>query len=74
VRPILALTAFLALAIVAAPTARATTLPLDGIAQFIPAGAQLAYAKYKGWKVKKVKRRGPPPWAPAHGRRWKRGW
>jgi hypothetical protein len=74
VRPLLALTAFLVLAIMAAPTARAAALPLDGTAQSISAGAQLVYAKYKGWKVKKVRRRGPPPWAPAHGLRWKRHW
>jgi hypothetical protein len=35
---------------------------------------ELTYAKWKGWKGKKVKYGGPPPWAPAHGYRRKRGW
>jgi hypothetical protein len=76
VRTRLALTAVLALAAMStsSPTARAATLPRDGIVQSIPAATQLAHTKYKAWKVKKVKRGGPPPWAPAHGLRRKRGW
>jgi hypothetical protein len=36
--------------------------------------ADVSFAKYKGPKWKAVKRRGPPPWAPAHGVRRKRGY
>ena len=61
------------LAIAAAPfAARAAPVSPDGITQAI-AGTQLAYAKYKSVKVRtgKVRRHGPPPWAPAHGYRRK---
>lgn len=60
----------LALVSVAPCAAQATPALPDGVVQSI-ADNSLAYAKYKGWKGKAVKRRGPPPWAPAHGRRRK---
>jgi hypothetical protein len=51
--------AFLALAIVAISAARAGEL-INGSAQVL-SGTEMSYAKYKGWKGKAVKRRGPPP-------------
>ena len=73
------LAAVAAVAFVAlAPAAQAAPVAPDGLVQSL-AGKDLAYAKWKGgkgWKGgKKAKwRRGPPPWAPAHGLRRKRGW
>jgi hypothetical protein len=69
-----AVTAFVALA----PAAHAAPVAPAGLVQSL-ADEGLAYAKWKGgkgWKGgKKAKwRRGPPPWAPAHGLRRKRGW
>ena len=56
---------------------RAAPLPPESIVQVL-AGEELAYVKKggKGWKHgKRAKwRHGPPPWAPAHGLRRKRGW
>lgn len=72
--------ATLALVLVAAPAVRAAPAPtpLEGLAQALPDDA-VAYAKKgwkggKGWKGKKMRRHGPPAWAPAHGLRRKRGW
>jgi hypothetical protein len=62
--------ALLAGAVVAAPAARATGNLPDRIVQSLP-DSSLAYSRYKRVKVKAVKRRGPPPWAPAHGLRRK---
>lgn len=67
--------AFVALA-APAPRAAPAPTPLDGLAQSLPDEA-VAYAKKggKGWKMgKKMRRHGPPAWAPAHGLRRKRGW
>ena len=59
---------------VAAPSVRAAPAALDQAVQTL-ADQELAYMKkggWKGWKGKKAKwRRGPPPWAPAWGRRAK---
>ncbi|HEX8164614.1 MAG TPA: hypothetical protein VF601_02370 [Beijerinckiaceae bacterium] len=67
----------LAFVLVAAPAVRAAPVSADSLVQALP-DAALAYAKKggKGWKGgKKAKwRGGPPPWAPAHGLRRKRGW
>lgn len=77
--------ATVAFVLVAAPALRAAPAPapLEGLAQSLPDEA-VAYAKkgwkggkgwkMKGWKGKKMRRHGPPPWAPAHGLRRKRGW
>ena len=71
---------FAAVAVVAlvavAPAGSASPLAPDGL---VPSSVDTAYAKWKGgkgWKGgKKAKwRGGPPPWAPAHGLRRKRGW
>jgi hypothetical protein len=74
-RPLLATCALLAL-VIATPTARAAAPGLHAIAQTL-SPTNVSYAKnksVKGWKAKNVKRGGPPPWAPAHGLRRKRGW
>jgi hypothetical protein len=67
----------IALLAAAAPAVRAAPAGLDGLVQSL-ADDEVAYAKRggKGWKGgKKAKwRGGPPPWAPAHGLRRKRGW
>ena len=61
--------ALLAGVLVAPPAARATADSPDHIRSI--ADSSSTYAKYKGWQAKAVKRRGPPPWAPAHGLRRK---
>ena len=67
----------IAFALASTPAARAAPLPPEGIVQAL-SGEELAYVKKggKGWKHgKRAKwRHGPPPWAPAHGLRRKRGW
>jgi hypothetical protein len=74
---IIATVGTIAFAVVSTPAARAAPLPPEGIVQVL-AGEQLAYVEKggKGWKQgKRAKwRHGPPPWAPAHGLRRKRGW
>ena len=74
---IIATVGTIAFAVVSTPAARAAPLPPEGIVQVL-AGEELAYVKKggKGWKhAKRAKwRHGPPPWAPAHGLRRKRGW
>ena len=80
-RHLLAMLAAIAFVLVAAPAVRAAPMSPDGLVQAL-ADQELAYAKQggkgwgKGWKGgKKAKwRGGPPPWAPAHGLRRKRGW
>jgi hypothetical protein len=57
----------------AAPAAQAAPALEKALAQ-LP-DAETAYVKKggKGWKGgKAMKRRGPPPWAPAWGRRYRR--
>jgi hypothetical protein len=65
-----------AFVLVTAPTARAVSISPHALVQILP-DEGLAYAKKggKGWKGgKKARWGGPPPWAPAHGFRRKRGW
>jgi hypothetical protein len=62
------------IAIVAPSPTRAGVLPPDALVQSVGDG-EIAYAKWKGgkgWKGTKMKRGGPPPWAPAWGRRYRR--
>jgi len=57
----------------AAPAAQTTSVALEKALASLP-DAATAYVKKggKGWKMgKKMKRRGPPPWAPAWGRRYR---
>jgi hypothetical protein len=79
-RRLLATFGMFAFALVAAPAARAAPVAPDGLVQVL-ADQELAYAKKggkgwgRGWKGgRKGKWGGPPPWAPAHGLRRKRGW
>jgi hypothetical protein len=73
----IAIAGTIAIVLLAAPAGRASPLSPDTAVE-VPADQELAYMKKggKGWKHgKKVKwRGGPPPWAPAHGLRRKRGW
>ena len=58
----------------AAPAAHAAPAALDTALGSL-SDAETAYVKKggKGWKMgKKMKRGGPPPWAPAWGRRYRR--
>ncbi|HEX8666077.1 MAG TPA: hypothetical protein VF744_18845 [Beijerinckiaceae bacterium] len=58
----------------AAPAAQAAPVALDTALGSLP-DVDTAYVKKggKGWKGgKAMKRRGPPPWAPAWGRRYRR--
>ena len=58
----------------AAPVTQAAPVALDRAVGSLP-DAEVAYVKKggKGWKGgKAMKRRGPPPWAPAWGRRHRR--
>ena len=58
----------------AAPAAQTTSVALDTALGSLP-DAEIAYVKKggKGWKMgKKVRRHGPPAWAPAWGRRYRR--
>ena len=60
----------------AAPAVHASPVSLDHQIQTLP-DEELAYMKKwgRGAKGKKAKwRNGPPPWAPAHGLRRKRGY
>ena len=73
-RHVLVIIGLLATAAITTSSARAQTPSLhEGIAITI-SDTRLVYAKFKGWKGKAMKRRGPPRWAPAHGLRRKRGW
>jgi hypothetical protein len=79
-RHLFATLGMLAFVAIAAPAGASPVSP-DRLVQDLPDGAH-AYVKKggKGWKGgwkggKKAKwRGGPPPWAPAHGLRRKRGW
>jgi hypothetical protein len=67
-----------ALASLSAASVRAETWPAAERDQLVRVG-DVTFAKYKGRKYmgpnrKVVKRGGPPPWAPAHGLRRKRGY
>ena len=73
-RHLIAAAGMLALAALASPAARAAPVSLD-MALESPSAPETAYVKKggKGWKMgHKMKRRGPPPWAPAWGRRHRR--
>ena len=80
-RHVIAVCATLAVAGLAAPAARAGEAPLGTLVQSLDEN-QIAFVKKGGWKGGKHGRawghhrvrRGPPPWAPAHGYRRKRGW
>jgi hypothetical protein len=79
-RHLIAAAGLAACAALAAPPANAAPIPRATPAALETALAQLpdaatAYVKKggKGWKTgKKVRRGGPPPWAPAWGRRYRR--
>jgi hypothetical protein len=87
-RHLLAAIGIAAFVILAAPTAQATAVSLDAVAQSLPED-QIAFTKgghgKGGWKGGKHGRAyghhrgrhyrgGPPPWAPAHGWRRKHRW
>ena len=88
-RHLLAAIGTAAFVILAAPTAQATAVSLDAVAQSLPED-QIAFTKgghgkggWKGvkhcghgWGHKRGRhyRGGPPPWAPAHGWRRKHRW
>lgn len=85
-RTLLAVLAAAALLTLGAPALQAASSPLPGAVQSLSDDA-VAYAKKGGWKGgwkgfkrghayghRKFRRRGPPPWAPAHGLRRKRGY
>ena len=72
-RPIFAVIAAVAFTLPCSIAVRAETQPSAGSVQFVRAG-DISFVKYKGPKWKVMKRPGPPPWAPAHGLRRKRGY
>ena len=75
-RHLLAAMGAAAFVVVAAPAVRASPVLPNQAVQALT-DQELAYMKKggKGWKHgRKVRRHGPPPWAPAYGLRRKRGY